>query len=224
MLPKHNSGGIKIRLIKDMKYIQKKQIRTAEHENFPELWNICENAFPLCERRVLQQQIEILDNSSYRLEAWIENDRVIGFIGWWDFDLFRYVEHYAINPEYRARGYGSKFLRKWLNESTKKVVLEIEPVVDETTYKRLKFYKKLSFVENNYKHIQPPYHKNGESMPYKILSYPGKIQPGLYNSFVTKQRLEVMPKNWMAKNNRIDRKRPFATQTGELPVFSELPE
>ncbi|MDD2439936.1 MAG: GNAT family N-acetyltransferase [Methanosarcinaceae archaeon] len=180
-------------VLKSMNAIQRKKISTAEDANFPKLWRICKTAFPLPERRVLEQQLEIFEKRSYNLDAWIQKKQVIGFMGWWDFEQFRYVEHYAINPEYRARGYGSSFLQEWLSESRKKVILEIEPVRDEKTQRRLNFYKKLAFVENDYKHLQPPFHKGGKAVLYEILSYPEKIQPEIYNSFVAKQKFEVMP-------------------------------
>jgi hypothetical protein len=61
---------------------------------FQSFWEIYEPASPFCERRSLDDHIRIFTNKTYFLEAWIENEAVLGFIGWWNCGDLRFVEHY----------------------------------------------------------------------------------------------------------------------------------
>ncbi len=168
-------------------------IITIDHPYFPSVWRIYEFSFPLCERRTLEDQKRIFSDQSYFLDAWIEDGKVVGIIGWWNCENLRFVEHYAIAPEYRSSGYGSSFLSEWINDSITPVLLEIEPVVDEITQRRKKFYMNLGFLENNIKHKQPPYHKETGYVEMQIMSYPRLIEEKDYQTFYQKQCSEIMP-------------------------------
>lgn len=170
------------------------RIRSDANTFFPSLWKIYEFSFPLCERRSLHDQKKIFTNNSYFLEAWIKNGTVIGFIGWWDCEDLRYVEHYAIDSAYRSEGYGSQFLSEWMNENDKLVLLEIEPVEDEITQRRQNFYKRLGFVESKIQHSHPPYHSGMDNVNLWLMTYPTVLSdPNIYERFRQKQQVEIMP-------------------------------
>lgn len=168
-------------------------INTTSHPFFPAFWEIYEPSFPLCERRSLEDQELIFSNETYHLEAWIEADRLYGFIGWWDCPGLRYVEHYAVHPEYRSSGYGSVFLSEWIKESDIPVLLEIEPVTDDISRRRQSFYKRLGLKENDIRHWHPPYHRGMDRVELWLMSYPDPIQKDTYNMFIQKQRTEIIP-------------------------------
>lgn len=169
------------------------KIKSAQNKFFPEIWNIYEFSFPLCERRSLEDQIRIFELDYYHLEAWIENEKVLGLIGWWDLEESRYVEHYAINPEYRSEGYGSKFLKDWIDDNNKLVLLEIEPVEDEITQRRQNFYHRLGFIDSPIKHSHPPYHKGMDKVNLWLLTYPTSLDENIYLQFQQKQRKIIIP-------------------------------
>jgi ribosomal protein S18 acetylase RimI-like enzyme len=169
-------------------------IKTTEDAIFPTLWEMYESSFPLCERRALEDQVQIFLNDDYTLEAWIDdNNNLIGFISWWDCNDWRYVEHYAIHPTCRSGGYGSALLREWINENPTPVVLEIELVIDEITQRRKNFYFRLGFKENQIKHFQLPYHKDEGCLEMQLLSYPDLIPEDDYQRFHKKKCKEIMP-------------------------------
>ncbi len=168
-------------------------INTTNHPIFNAVWEICETSFPLSERRTLEDQIRIFSDKTYFLEAWIEQEKVLGIIGWWNCDGIRFVEHYAITPDSRSSGYGSIFLSEWMSDNEIPVLLEIEPVVDAITQRRKNFYLKLGFVQNEIKHYLPPYHKETGSVEMWVMSYPRLIEPEEYLRFYRKQCEEIMP-------------------------------
>jgi GNAT superfamily N-acetyltransferase len=174
------------------------QIIWIKNENnpfFQAFWEIYESAFPLCERRSLEEQIRIFADKTYFLDAWIKNEMVLGFIGWWHCEKLRFIEHYAINPAYRSQGYGSLFLSEWIGQDALPVILEIEPAVDEISRKRQLFYRKLGFKNNAIEHYQPPYHKGEKSLKLWLMSYLHEISSSCYEKFYHKQKTEIMPQD-----------------------------
>ncbi|MDH8701678.1 hypothetical protein M2138_001027 [Dysgonomonadaceae bacterium PH5-43] len=169
------------------------KITTDNDKLFASFWEIYEYSFPLCERRSLEDQQRIFNLNNYHLEAWVKDDTILGFIGWWDLDDLRYVEHYAINIDYRSEGYGSKFLKEWLRTNNKQVLLEIEPVEDEITLRRQNFYHRLNFVDSNIRHWHPPYHKGLDRVDLWLLTYPNSLDEEVYQRFHNTQKEVIIP-------------------------------
>lgn len=168
-------------------------IESIRNRFFLSFWEIYESSFPLCERRSQEDQIRIFALNYYRLEAWVENNNLLGFIGWWDLKDTRYVEHYAIHPDCRSEGYGSKFLKEWMEDSDKLVLLEIEPVKDEMTQRRQNFYHRLGFIDSEIPHCHPPYHKGMKPVNLWLLTYPNGLTPEICQKFREKQRKVIIP-------------------------------
>lgn len=169
------------------------KIQSTESEFFSSFWEIYESAFPLCERRSLEDQIRIFNIDYYHLEAWVDGKQLLGFIGWWDSDDLRYVEHYAIHPDFRSKGYGSKFLSEFMEDEKKLVLLEIEPVVDEISQRRQNFYHKLGFIDSPINHWHPPYHQGMGKVDLWLLTYPTSLEDGVYQRFHKTQKEIIIP-------------------------------
>ena len=169
------------------------KIESTENKFFPSFWEIYESAFPLCERRSLEDQIRIFTIDYYHLEAWIEEDKLLGFIGWWNCEDLRYVEHYAIHPDSRSEGYGSTFLSEWVRNDKKLVLLEIEPVEDEISQRRQNFYHRLGFIDSPIRHWHPPYHKGMGRVDLWLLTYPDLLEENIYQKFHEKQKQVIIP-------------------------------
>ena len=46
---------------------------------------------------------------------------------------------------------------------------------DELKARRIAFYKRLGFCQNDYPYIQPSYRKGGKGVPLILMSYPKKL-------------------------------------------------
>lgn len=174
--------------------IKRIQIEWGESRYYPLFEELYMSSFPENERRNPDSLPEIFSNEAYHPEAWVKGDTLLALLCWWEDEAYRYIEHYAIHPEHRSSGFGSRFLKEWRDEDERPVILEIEPVVDDLTTRRLAFYRRLSFVENKeIEHIQPPYHKGTPPVPFEILSYPVVLSTGLYLRFKATQASVYMP-------------------------------
>ncbi|MCC8146204.1 MAG: GNAT family N-acetyltransferase [Bacteroidales bacterium] len=169
------------------------KIDSVENEFFNDFWEIYEPSFPLCERRAREDHNRIFNIDYYHLDAWVKDDKVLGFIGWWDLDDVRYVEHYAIHPASRSEGYGSIFLKQWMDDSDKLVLLEIEPVEDEISQRRQNFYHRLGFIDSPIRHWHPPYHKGMDRVDLWLLTYPSPLEENAYQRFHEKQKEVIIP-------------------------------
>lgn len=163
----------------------------ADSPHYPSFQKAYAASFPENERRSPSSQRAALRDARYRLDAWLDEDRFIGFMGWWDFDEFRYIEHVAVAPEARSGGYGGLILTQWRDASEKPVLLEIEEVVDDLTRRRLGFYQRLGFKEVPGVHIQPAYQGDGPAPAMQVLSWPVPITESQRREFVALLHAEV---------------------------------
>lgn len=98
----------------------------------------------------------------------------LGFISCWAFEEFLYIEHFAISPEYRGAGYGTKLLKTFLQEREERaVLLEVEPPCEQDALpsRRIAFYERCGFTLWHSKYQQPPYRKGDSYLPMQLMSY-----------------------------------------------------
>lgn len=149
-------------------------------------------SFPIFEQRTVTQQISALENSAYRLTAFNDDGRFVGFVAWWEFDSYLYVEHFAVDESLRGKGYGNAVLRELIDKVNKTVVLEIDPVVDRVSEARLRFYTKCGFVSNPYPHTHPAYRVEYEAHSLVVLSSGRELSAAQYDEFNDDLRNVVM--------------------------------
>lgn len=154
-------------------------ILNAHNIFFKLAWKLYEEAFPANEKRFLNEQIQLFEKSNYFFQALLFENQFIGFLGFWEIDDFIFIEHFAIQPQERGKNYGTLVLNSFLQNKTK-VILEIEPPLEKESIKRLHFYEKLGFVQNELHHFQVPFRKNDEKVKLHLLSYKTILTPTKY--------------------------------------------
>lgn len=140
-------------------------------------------SFPIHEQRNEIQQTEAFADGRYHLDCYIEDNRLQAFVAYWDFQTYSYIEHLAVHPDLRGQSVGTKILSQFINAASSLVLLEIDPVIDEVSAKRFRFYQHLGFIENPYPHYHPAYDKRFEPHHLTVLTYPRVISQDEYNRF-----------------------------------------
>lgn len=166
-----------------------KDSRHALYKAFEALYGV---SFPIFEQRTEPQQQAAFARPEYHLIGYTDEGAFVGFVAYWAFDEYVYVEHLAVSTEVRGKGYGTKLLETFVREISKTVLLEIDPVVDAVSEARLRFYERCGFHPNLYPHTHPPYREGFEAHPLVILTSGGEISEDEYRKFDHDLRTVVM--------------------------------
>ena len=150
-------------------------------KNFDCIYKIMESSFISDEYRTYDEQKALLDNPVYTIYTKQIQSKIIGFFAVWEFDDFDYIDHFAIDLDYRGQGYGSEMLDELLSMYKKMVVLEVEPPDTEISQKRIEFYKQHGFYLNTYPYIQPPISNCKKPVPLFIMSTVNYLSIDNYN-------------------------------------------
>lgn len=155
----------------NMKIWDKNSPPTAD--TLKEIFSIMTEAFPPCERHDFAGFSAEFRESEFHSLCCAE-DKLVGFINYWDFGEFVFLEHFAVASEFRGTGTGTKLLSEFLGIiGGRLLVLEAEPTTaGNTAQRRQAYYKRLGFSANPYPYVQPPMSKDEPPVPLDILSLP----------------------------------------------------
>lgn len=159
------------------------RIEPTDKDRWNRVWELYESSFPDAEKRLMNEHISAMQNELFfPLSAW-EGNELIGILFYWEWKEYRYLEYMAINPELRGQGHGSRFLRH-LRENGHTVILEIDPLINELSVRRLQFYERAGFTLTPYRFDHLPYRLETETEELLILSYPKMITKNQHNDFL----------------------------------------
>lgn len=131
-------------------------------------------SFPPVERRRFESVRKLLEkeNVPFHIIAATEGSELVGFLSYWDFSGFRYIEHFAVDVRKRGNGIGSGILEYFITDCDKlPVVLEVELPESYDARRRVDFYMRHSFIIwKLLKYIQPPYEKGNDSLEMKLMT------------------------------------------------------
>lgn len=134
--------------------------------------HIYESSFPADERRSFAQLVDTFATcSAVNIELFDHDTETIGFIIYWQFEGFVYIEHFAFESLCRGQGNGTKALREFVEHIGMPVVLEVEPAIDNLTRRRIGFYSRLGFCLHLQPYTQPPYDETKNSVDMHLMSY-----------------------------------------------------
>lgn len=159
------------------------KIDTQDIVRWNKVWKLYEDSFPLAERRRREDHLRACaDEQFFPLSAW-EGSQLVGILFYWEWDSYRYLEYLAVNPELRGHGYGSQMLQ-YLRDSDHTIILEIDPLINEQSVRRLQFYERAGFTLTPYRFVHLPYRLEGQPIELLILSYPKMITKEQHNHFL----------------------------------------
>lgn len=158
------------------------KITTPEHPGFEPTWELYEKSFPLAEQRKRKDHLRTCKDALFHPISVFDAEEFIGFVFYWEWDNYRYVEYLAVSSSIRGRGYGSQIL-KHLCDGTHTIILEIDPLINELSVRRLQFYERVGFTLTPFRFMHLPYRLESEAQELLILSYPKMITREQHRSF-----------------------------------------
>ena len=168
-------------------------INATQHPLMEEWWQLYEEAFPATERRSFLQHAAAMREPAFHCAHLADENGFAGIMAYWQWDELIYLEHLAIVGTRRSQGLGRQVLEMLAGN----VILEIEPVVDVDTARRLSFYESCGFQCLPQSHVQLAYQKGFPDIELWLLSRPGfnEVQveqfEHLYHSIVMRYRDEA---------------------------------
>ena len=162
------------------------RIKNTSDTYFLEAWQLYEDAFPIEERRLLDDQSLVLQNEEYHFDVLINNNQFMGFILWWDFDTNRYIDHFATAVAQRNQGLGKTILNSFIESSNKPIILEVELPICNLNKRRIQFYKNVGFKQNQHPYKMPPLRKGYPAVELLLMTYPNSISVKEMALFVEK--------------------------------------
>ncbi len=171
-----------------MEYLQ---INPNDTEQWGSVWNLYEESFPEAERRKKEDHLRAAaDTRFFPLSVWEGRD-LIGLMFFWEWESYRYLEHLAVNPALQGQGHGSRMLRH-LRDSEHTIILEVDPLINELSVRRLQFYERAGYSLTPYRFMHLPYRLNVKPQELLILSYPRMITKEQHDDFVQFLNKEVI--------------------------------
>lgn len=160
-------------------------IKPNDTQLWSTVWSLYISSFPEHERRGAISHLSATTNRSFITKAVVdESSNLLALLFYWKIKDLIYIEHLAVNPKNRGSNIGTKIMQIFLEEHREfKIILEIEPTLDEITHRRLRFYKKLGFTENPYEYTHPSYTRDQFIHSLDILSYPKQLTELEYDKF-----------------------------------------
>lgn len=171
------------------------RIKNIDDAYFEEFLSVYSTSFPIFEQRTKKQHVYAFEQTNCFVKCYFEKDTFIGFIIYWEFQHFIYIEHLAIHPELRGKNYGSLLLSQFIENKEKKIILEIDPLNDEISLKRYNFYKHLGFIKNDHNHTHPAYREEFKDHQLILLSTQRVLNKEEYKLFYTELKSVVMNKD-----------------------------
>lgn len=145
-------------------------IELLNEKDFERVFEIMESSFPTDEIRTFSEQKELLKRKNYRIFVFKEDEKIIGFIAIYLFKEFVFVEHLAVDKNYRGKQIGTALLKSVGKKEDEVVCLEVELPTTALSERRIEFYKRNGFFLNEYEYFQPSISQGKKKIPLLIMS------------------------------------------------------
>lgn len=152
--------------------IKLQRITTQDVSLYTYMEQLMTTSFPSEEYRPLEELRHYTDNKPhFYCNIILHHDIPVGFITYWNFGHFYYVEHFAIDPSQRNGGHGKNVLNHLCQQINKPIVLEVEMPEEEIAVRRINFYKRQGFDLWEKAYMQPPYKAGDDYLPMLLMAY-----------------------------------------------------
>lgn len=142
-------------------------IEKLKFDEFDAVYAIMEQSFPLEEYRPYAAQKALLEDIAYSIYVAREDSRILGFAAVWQLEDWLFLEHLAVDPQFRNQGIGAKLLRHFAQS---RCCLEVELPETALCRRRIGFYERNGFFLNDYPYLQPSLGEGRSPVPLYIMT------------------------------------------------------
>jgi len=153
----------------------KSMFRKINQDEFLDVYKLMQQAFPPSEYRTYEDALNVLSRPNYNVFIVEEKGVLQAFIAEWEIMAIKFVEHFAVSPEMRGQGLGTKVMRAYLGQTTSSVVIEVEAEDTLEARRRIAFYKHLNFALSDIEYKQPLLQKTPTDILLRMMHYPAGL-------------------------------------------------
>ena len=147
------------------------KITDNSHPFYENTYRLYHNSFPAEERRNwAEMELILKTDKRFNMFAFSNDNEFSGFLTFWEFENFVYVEHFAVSNTKRGQGIGTQIMQIFIAEHKLPIVLEVELPENPQAIKRIAFYEKLNFVIISKPYLQPPYDGKSDFLPLLLMT------------------------------------------------------
>ncbi|MFZ4582988.1 MAG: GNAT family N-acetyltransferase [Paludibacter sp.] len=147
------------------------KIENVYDPNFGEVYDLYNTSFPSYSRRSWAGLETVFNKKqAFNSVAVKKDSKFVGLIHYWIFDKFVYIEQFAIHPDYRNAGLGTKVMKEFLKKHELPIVIETETPRTQIASKRIYFYERVGFYMISNFYMQPPYEGSQVLMSMLIMT------------------------------------------------------
>ena len=152
------------------------EITNLSQAQYPEFLALYEESFPEAQRRPYRGAEDFArfaaEHHKFHALAAFDEGKFVGFLNYWRFNGFTYIEHLAVKPESRGKGIGTALVEYLIKTVSQNLLLEVEPPLTNEARSRIAFYQGLGFTLNNhFMYTQPPYTRFGENVSMRLMTH-----------------------------------------------------
>lgn len=158
--------------------VRLRRLDTTAGEEFGQLAILYQEAFPLEERRDLAMLASLVEHEPRMHFNAVECDgKLAGFLIFWDFGDFYFLEHLAVFAGMRNMKVGKQVL-DWVAEHLDGIrILEAEPEDGAMASRRIHYYERNGYSVVDKTYHQPSYRAGGKGVDLWVMS--NREDPGL---------------------------------------------
>lgn len=159
-------------------------IERLSEADFDQVFSLMERSFPEDERRDYEGQRELFAEPAYHIYAKKapEDAGVQAFLALWELEDILFVEHFAVDPQCRNGGLGSRVLQELIEHFKKRIVLEVELPETELAKRRIGFYERNGFTYNDHFYMQPPIAEGRNAIPLRLMTTGGPLDEAEFST------------------------------------------
>lgn len=154
------------------------EFREMKGSDYPAFLKLYNESFPENERRLYKSAEHVADfvkekGGKFHAFAIDDGDGLfLGFLSYWVFEGYVYVEHFAVDPEHRGKNIGRKMLDHLFRTVGEDVLIEVEKPETPEAERRIKFYERCGFkMREDINYVQPPYSAEQSGMEMMLMTH-----------------------------------------------------
>lgn len=141
------------------------EFRDLEVKDYPSFLKLYNESFPENERRIYKSAEHVanfIKEKGGKFHGFVYDDGgddFLGFMTYWTFEGYVYIEHFAVDPAHRGKNIGRRMLSHLFDIAGPAVLIEVEkPGTAPDAERRIRFYEENGFrVREDINYVQPPY-------------------------------------------------------------------